>query len=298
MASMTIRATNPDQDVEALVEIERRAEPFSKMNAASWLHRERSVPERARLGAFVAELDGQVVGEGYAFLPWWQEGQAHISVAVLERARRRGIGAALYDAAFAHAETLDAMRITAMFYETPAGVVFATERGFHEARAEQISSVDPRTVTEEPAAEVRPASEVDPHVLWQIDETSALDIPLLDPYEPMSYEDWLPFTIERPLYQAEGSFVAYADGEAAAWSMLAADLESGRGMTNYTGTLPEFRGRGLARAAKVASLRWAAANGITRVATMNDETNAAMLAINNRLGYKPAGRRVEYVRES
>jgi hypothetical protein len=38
---------------------------------------------------------------------------------------------------------------------------------------------------------------------------------------------------------------------------------------------------------------WAAANGITQIATANDETNAAMLAINKRLGFRAAGRRVE-----
>jgi hypothetical protein len=32
------------------------------------------------------------------------------------------------------------------------------------------------------------------------------------------------------------------------------------------------------------------------MATTNDETNAPMLAINERLGYRPAGRRVEYER--
>jgi hypothetical protein len=32
--------------------------------------------------------------------------------------------------------------------------------------------------------------------------------------------------------------------------------------------------------------------------TENDERNAPMLAINRRLGFRPAGRRVEWLRES
>ena len=48
---------------------------------------------------------------------------------------------------------------------------------------------------------------------------------------------------------------------------------------------------------KRASLRWAAENGIRAVWTTNDETNAAMLAINRRLGYVSRMRRVEYLRE-
>jgi GNAT superfamily N-acetyltransferase len=65
----------------------------------------------------------------------------------------------------------------------------------------------------------------------------------------------------------------------------------------FTGTLPEYRGRGLALAVKLASLRWAAARGVTRVFTSNDETNAPMLAVNRRLGYRPVGRGVEYLAE-
>jgi RimJ/RimL family protein N-acetyltransferase len=64
----------------------------------------------------------------------------------------------------------------------------------------------------------------------------------------------------------------------------------------FTGTMRAHRGRGLASAVKLASIEWAARNGIVQLATRNDETNAPMLAINRRLGYRPAARRVEYLR--
>jgi RimJ/RimL family protein N-acetyltransferase len=186
--------------------------------------------------------------------------------------------------------------LSSLFHETPAGVAFAGERGFREARAEQYSTVDPRTVTERPAAELRPASEVDPRVLHRVDEGSMASMPTLVPYEPTPFDQWEAFMLGRPLYQANGSFVAYADGEPAALSFLTADLTRGVGTNMYTGTLPEFRGRGLALAAKLGVLHWAAEHGITRVSTQNDETNAPMLAINRRLGYAPAARRVEFTR--
>jgi RimJ/RimL family protein N-acetyltransferase len=65
----------------------------------------------------------------------------------------------------------------------------------------------------------------------------------------------------------------------------------------FTATMPQFRGRGFALAAKIATMRWAAANGITRVSTANDDTNAPMLAINARLGYEPLGRLLTMRRE-
>ena len=295
MASMTIRPTEAERDAAALVELARETEPFVPMTVESWLHREASVPERAELVAFVAELDGDVVGESYALREWWHSGDVvHVFVGVREHARGHGIGSALYDAARKHAEQLAPARYSARFVENPAGVAFATARGFAEARAERYSLVDPRTVREHPAVELRPASQVDARVLHHIDEKSMVSMPSLEPYEPTPFEQWKSFILERPLYQAEGSFVAYADGEPAAISLLTADLETGRGMNMYTGTLPEYRGRGLARAAKLGVLQWAAAHGITAVYTTNDETNAPMLAINDRLGFTAAGRRVEF----
>jgi len=68
-------------------------------------------------------------------------------------------------------------------------------------------------------------------------------------------------------------------------------------MSMFTGTRRAYRGRGLALAVKLASINWAAANGITRLLTYNDATNAPMLAVNARLGYQPLGRRVEYLKD-
>src|SRR5579862_6200601 len=98
-------------------------------------------------------------------------------------------------------------------------------------------------------------------------------LPTLEPIEPTPFEDWEAFVIKRPLYQREGSHVAYWEGEPAAISILQADLETGRGTNGYTGTLPRFRGRGLALAAKLGVLNWAAEHGITQIVTVNDETN-------------------------
>jgi mycothiol synthase len=54
-----------------------------------------------------------------------------------------------------------------------------------------------------------------------------------------------------------------------------------------TATLPEYRRRGLALLVKLAAARWAADAGIERLLTENDEDNAGMLTINERLGYRP-----------
>jgi GNAT superfamily N-acetyltransferase len=297
MASMQIRDTDPARDAPALVELLRETEPLATVNVASWLHRERAVPARARLRAFVAEVDGRVVGESWVLRAWFAEGRTLVYVAVREQARRRGIGSALYDAALDHARTLDQTRLSGTFYESPAGLAFAAARGFREARAEQIAVLDPRDVREQPppGLDLRSARDIDPHDLHLVDETATRDMPQLEQVEAIPYDEWEQHVLAHPLFTLDGTFVAYVDGRPAACSMLIVDRESGRATNMFTGTMPEFRGRGLGLACKLASIHWAAANGVTQMATMNDETNAPMLAINRRLGYRPAGRRVEYV---
>ena len=73
------------------------------------------------------------------------------------------------------------------------------------------------------------------------------------------------------------------------------DPESRRAFSAYAGTLRAYRGRGLARLAKLGVMRRLAELEVTLALTENDETNAPMLAINQRLGYRPIESRYAYV---
>ena len=64
-------------------------------------------------------------------------------------------------------------------------------------------------------------------------------------------------------------------------------FKCGQAWTGMTATSPLARGRGLARLVKAHALQAMAAGGIRQVATGNDDANAAMLAVNLRLGYAP-----------
>ena len=98
---------------------------------------------------------------------------------------------------------------------------------------------------------------------------------------------WLEHFWDHPLLDRDASTVALVDGVPATITILQTDRSTGRGTNNGTGTLREHRGRGLATLAKRASLSRAAELGITTVYTGNDVTNAAMQAINRKLGYEP-----------
>ena len=74
--------------------------------------------------------------------------------------------------------------------------------------------------------------------------------------------------------------------EPAALGFLTVDLERRVAYNILTATFPAYRRRGLALLVKLASIRWAAENGIERVLTENDAENASVLALNKRLGYR------------
>ena len=302
MASMTIRPLEPDRDADDLVVLVRDAVPTATVNRAAIVSRISAIPERAGLRIWIAEANGEAIGRADAFLNFFSKGSRTCFVGVTVRSdhRRRGIASELYELCLAHAAELGAEGLITNFYENPAGVAFALAKGWREVRTETESILDPRTVTEAVPADVdlRPVAEVDPRLVWRVDAEATLDVPQTETADDIPYDEWEEHVLRYPMFEPYGSFVAVVDGVVAATSLLVADRESGRATNMFTGTLREYRGRGLARAVKLATTHWAAANGITQIATTNDETNAPMLAVNRRLGYQAGGRRVEYLRDN
>jgi GNAT superfamily N-acetyltransferase len=300
MASMTFRELEPEPDAEQVVALLFATNSTIVTNVRGWLHRRAAVPERARLSSVVAEVDGRIAGAADAGLNFFGSGDLGVlGVLVHPDQRNQGIGSALYELAFEHLVSLGAPRATSMFDETEAGLEFARRRGWREVRAEILSMLDPRDVDEQPSplVELVPARDLDPRELHRVDEEATRDVPAVEELEGIPYDEWRAFVWDNPLVTRDGSFGAVVDGSVAAVSLLTANIDIGRAANMFTGTSREHRGRGLALAVKLASTHWAAANGITQIVTTNDETNAPMLAVNRRLGYRPSGRRVEYLRD-
>ncbi len=283
-----------DSDAAAVTRLVAEANPNMVITPESWLHRRRTAPERARVLHLVAEVDGEVVARVQAGLNahTTTAGAAYGGVVVDPSHRRRGIGGLLLERLERHLGDLEATTWTTMIFENEDGVAFARARGFRDERAAVASAVDPRTVELPlpPGVEVAPASELGPEVVFQIDSAGAPDEPLPNPPAPMPFDEWRAELWDEPSFSRDGSFVALADDVPAAIALLYVAPELGHAVNAFTATIPQHRGRGLALAAKIATMRWAAANGIGRVSTANDDTNAPMLAINARLGYQPIGR--------
>jgi ribosomal protein S18 acetylase RimI-like enzyme len=300
MHTSSIREVDLERDAPAVVELIREISPGAVVNVASWLQRERAVPPRAEPRSWVWESEGHVVGivEVWRAFFGTNARTGFVNIAVAETHRRRGIGSALFEIGSLHLAALDVDDVLTTFHENDAGIAFATRLGFRPVRAESEAVLDPRMVREtpDPAVDLRAVRDVDPRVVHAVDLEATLDLPATEPIEDIPYDEWVKHVLEHPLFTTEGSFVAFVDGEATAVSLLTFDAETGRAHNMFTGTLRAYRGRGLGLAVKLASIHWAAERGATSMSTHNDETNAPMLAINRRLGYLEAGRRVEWLR--
>lgn len=296
-----IRPLDPDGDARAVVALVRDVYPAAVINVAAWRHRHHTIPARGRHAAYVAELRGEIAGFTEASLNWFANDSdaALVGVTVGVAFRQRGIGVALWTKANEHVRELGSSRVLTQFPETEDAVRFASARGFRELRAEVMSSVDPTMLELKPSpgVDVRPVSDFAPEQIQLVDEAATLDMPSAEPFSPATRDEWLDRVWRHPLLTREGSFAAVFDGEPVAISLLLAD-GAGRAKNMFTGTLRAHRGQGLALATKIASLRWAADHAITQIFTANDEANAAMLAVNRRLGYTPFARSVEYGRST
>ena len=229
-------------------------------------------------------------------------------VAVRSENRGRGVGSRLYETGLEHLIRNGAREIRTSAGEE-AGRRFAERRGFRETRAEELSAVDPRSVDVSalPALEAELAAKGYPVVpLAELRERShdvfALyaevdgDVPADHPETRIEYEEWVRETLEDPALGYEGSFVVLAGERPVSLAFLHVDPEGRRAEHDLTGTARDFRRRGLARLAKLATIRWAAENGVERLLTSNDSTNAGMLALNRALGYRPVATWREHVR--
>ena len=129
--------------------------------------------------------------------------------------------------------------------------------------------------------------------VYECISSSQQDIPRPDGVPPAP-----PFEAVREVYFEGDAFahdcsaLAMRDDRCVGASITTVD-PTGAAYTIYTGVQRTERGRGVALAMKVAILTALQARGGTTFGTTNDEANAAMRGINERLGYVVAPPMIE-----
>ena len=261
------------------------ASPLMVVDERSEAHEIRTDPADAR--RVVATVDDEVVGVA-RFRTYDGEDHASFQVLVDPAHRRRGIGAGLLEELDGHLHSSGKPRVTTIVEDDDASRIASACWGFTVTRSLRMAAVDPRTV-DHPGptpddVSVVPVADVGPRQVWETHQQVARD----DPSGltlPVPYDEWLTTDWSDPRARPDLGRAVLVDDELAAYSLIGTAGE--RAWSAMTGTLPAQRGRGYALLAKRHTLRAAAAAGITRATTGNDDANVPMLAVNARLGYQP-----------
>lgn len=215
--------------------------------------------------------------------------------------RRSGIGSALLAAVLAAAPPLG---VEALFAEhsTPAGAAFAARHGFVDEQRLVRSLLDlPAATLPEPA----PPSGFtlanwlgrvpDEHLAAYVRGRAAMDdapdpegmeIPTTTAEQVRAWEE----ALARRGREMRVTAVLDTDGEVVSFTEVRLSRGSAMATTDDTGTVAAHRGKGLARAAKLESLRWLRDDHpeVEVVSTQNAEENAVMLGLNESLGFRRA----------
>jgi RimJ/RimL family protein N-acetyltransferase len=124
---------------------------------------------------------------------------------------------------------------------------------------------------------------------YHLNARVSMDVPGSDE----AFQRFMPFEVyhatvhEASWYRPDGQIIAAAGDE---WIGMAAVgyFEHTQSMYNMiTGVDRAYRGRGIAQALKLLSIRCARSYGARYIRTNNDSHNEPMLAINRKLGYQP-----------
>lgn len=290
------------EDAEGAATLLRQLVPEFVVTAELLSHWLAAVPSRARGAHWVAERDGDIVGWSDAEfrLSARDEGIGLAWVAVREDVRGRGVGGRLYELAERHLLERGAWKLQSWTRADDPSRGFAERRGYVQTRIERLSTLDVpgADLSELPALEA--ASGRDgfrvvrlrelrnrPRELHALYDETAADMPGDDERRPIDFDEWIGITWGNPLLDFDLSSVVVEGERPVAFAWLLVDREGRRADHELTGTLRSHRGRSLARLAKLAAVRWSREAGIDTLLTGNDSTNAPMLAINDRLGYRP-----------
>lgn len=291
-----IRPGEPD-DAAGIAAVWAAAMPHLVKTAAAFESELRT--SRARR-VLVAVEDSKVVGHANAWRSDTGDEPARVrlGVQVPPANRGRGIGAALATAITDVAVDLGAKTLLTVVADDDNARGFATRRGFSigrelsHSRADLADAPDPVPAPDE--LRVVDYDAVDPHAVWTASAAVAAGDPSglsgIPAYDEWQATEWDSPDLRRDLSIAlvTTDGVDAGAGEVVSFVTTTADPDRGVIWSNLTGTVPAYRGRGLAKVVKSAALRRARDAGFTSAFTGNDAGNAPMLAVNQWLGYRPA----------
>jgi GNAT superfamily N-acetyltransferase len=281
-------------DAERVARLSTIVYPAELTTARSLRHRWAAIPPRTRRRMWLAEEGGEAVGFAAVGLAHSSAdpGAAVANAYVHPGRRRQGIGSALWEVVEPHLAEIGATHVNSFGLDEEPSRRFMGARGFEVTYVQRMSRLDLGRLGAPPpvpaGVELVPFGAVDdPRVIWALEAEGLRDVPADQALDDYRFEEWEARLWSDPDLDVEASLLALLDGEPAAFTSLLSDAESGRATSAMTATARRARGRGLASLVKHHGLARLAAAGFREAVTENDEQNAPMLRVNERLGYRP-----------
>ena len=281
---MEIRAAEPG-DVEEATALYDTNTAYLVVTRAEVAHKVATSATPGR-GTFAAVDAGELVGWAMASLIAGSDPlHAELSLLVRPDQRGRGIGTKLLEAT--HRDLRSAGATTARVFADPATAEWAARWGYRQTRQVHYAGIDPRKAPEVPGVPTRvelvPLTDVDPRQLYVADQVAQRTKPGDAKITSRPYDDWLAGVWRSPYLRPDLSVAALYEDHVVSFTLSLGDRT--RIWSKMTATMPEYRGRGLAKLVKSAALHRAAAAGVEGAYTANYDGNAPMLAVNDWLGY-------------
>ncbi|MGH2350527.1 MAG: GNAT family N-acetyltransferase [Chloroflexota bacterium] len=249
---------------------------------------------------------GQVVGWGEIHhVPWtFHPDRYRLWLEVDPAVQRRGVGSVLYERLLSEVRAHDAALVRSEAKESMAeSVQFLTRRGFEEAQRSwesrlnvtlfdfaTFAGADERVARQGIAittlAAEGPRDEPVLRAVYELDAECSLDEPSLDPVTTPPFEDWWKQNVEAPNFRPEAWFLA-KDGEryVGLSNMSPRLAQPGILSQGFTAVQRDYRGRGIAMALKLQTVRYARDHSYREIRTDNNARNRPMLRINEAMGF-------------
>ena len=295
-------------DYPALVAVGKSSYPDYAETVEEWRHWDTNWNHEKYFKLRLVAVDAdRVVGYGqvnhmhWAFVPT----KYRLDVTVMPRERRLGHGTALYDELVAAVGRRKGRTLGAAAKESMTdGVRFLTKRGYREVKRDwesrlfvqgfdfaRFATADDRIAKQGVrVTTLADEMETDPAALqkaFELNEDSRMDIPSVDPPTHQTFDEFRRDDIDPPNALLDAFFIAVdKDGRYLGLSNLFRSLDDPTFLwQGITGVRRDARGRGIAMALKLHTVRFAIDRGVEHIKTWNDVHNKPMLSINEAMGF-------------
>jgi mycothiol synthase len=310
-----IRPFDKEKDYPDAVAISNLLWPEFPVTEEKWRLFDENVPSNLHSGRITAEKSGKLIGS--ALFGQWEDSyhdqKFWLWIAVHPEHQHEGAGTALLQSLLESIAPYNPIEVITSSHENEVSRMnFLQKHGFVEfwregesrldveafdpsvlqGTAERVTSLD---IVIHTCAELKRDPELDQKV-YELHCTICDAMPLVFPFTHLPFEEF------KKAYCPEDNdawFIAIdrSTGKYIGLSALTKPASGDYLYTHLTGTLPEYRGQGIASALKLRTVLYAKEKNVPEIRTTNAQSNKGMLAINEKMGFVRQSARVDFKKE-